>query len=89
MQFQIKKNGKVVDIIDGYDETISNWMRYVNCARDMEEQNLMAFVYRGAIYYRTVKEIPKDTEILVYYGNEYAEELNINTKNFRSLAKPD
>ncbi|XP_077192826.1 histone-lysine N-methyltransferase PRDM9 isoform X2 [Paroedura picta] len=39
--------------VDGKDETISNWMRYVNCAMNEEEQNLVAFQYHRKIFYRT------------------------------------
>ena len=32
-------------------------MRYVNCATSETEQNLVAFQYKGEIYYRTYKKI--------------------------------
>uniref|UniRef100_A0A670ZY23 PR/SET domain 7 n=1 Tax=Pseudonaja textilis TaxID=8673 RepID=A0A670ZY23_PSETE len=63
--------------IDGKNETNSNWMRYVNCARNEEEQNLVAFQYHGEIYYRTCKEIKPHSELLVWYGEEYGKELGI------------
>uniref|UniRef100_A0A8D0HM39 PR/SET domain 7 n=1 Tax=Sphenodon punctatus TaxID=8508 RepID=A0A8D0HM39_SPHPU len=63
--------------IDGKDESNSNWMRYVNCARDEEEQNLVAFQYHGQIYYRTCKLILPHSELLVWYGEEYGKELGI------------
>ena len=31
--------------------------RYVNCARDDEEQNLVAFQYHGQIFYRTCQVV--------------------------------
>ncbi|XP_044291233.1 histone-lysine N-methyltransferase PRDM9-like [Varanus komodoensis] len=63
--------------IDGKDETNSNWMRYVNCARNEEEQNLVAFQYHGKIYYRVCKIILLHSELLVWYGEEYGKELGI------------
>ncbi|XP_070806104.1 histone-lysine N-methyltransferase PRDM9-like [Pituophis catenifer annectens] len=63
--------------VDGKNETNSNWMRYVNCARNEEEQNLVAFQYHGEIYYRTCKEIQPHSELLVWYGEEYGKELGI------------
>jgi hypothetical protein len=42
-------------------------MRYVNCARNEDEQNLIAYQYKGEIYYRSFKEIPPETELLVWY----------------------
>ncbi|XP_039208181.1 histone-lysine N-methyltransferase PRDM9-like, partial [Crotalus tigris] len=63
--------------VDGKNETNSNWMRYVNCARNEEEQNLVAFQYHAEIYYRTCKVIQPQSELLVWYGEEYGKELGI------------
>ena len=76
---QIAKSGKFKHFIDGADESYSNWMRFVNCARFEEEQNLMAFQLRGDIYYRSYKVIPPNTELLVWYGDDYAEDLGVST----------
>ncbi|XP_066275163.1 histone-lysine N-methyltransferase PRDM9-like [Branchiostoma lanceolatum] len=76
--WQISKNDKVKYYIDATDVTKSSWMRYVNCARNEEEQNLVAFQYYRNIYYRTYKPVPPGTELLVWYGNEYAKELGIS-----------
>lgn len=51
--------------------------RYVNCARDDEEQNLVAFQYRRQIFYRTCRVIRPGCELLVWYGDEYGQELGI------------
>ncbi|XP_035674698.1 histone-lysine N-methyltransferase PRDM9-like isoform X1 [Branchiostoma floridae] len=75
--WQISKNDKVKYYIDATDITKSSWMRYVNCARNEEEQNLVAFQYYRNIYYRTYKPIPPGTELMVWYGNEYAKDLGI------------
>ena len=75
MYLQIEQAGKVSYFIDAQDRTVSNWMRYVNCARYGEEQNVQAFQYRKKIYYRTTKEIGRDEELLVYYGDKYANDL--------------
>eukprot|EP00063_Salmo_salar_P031031 XP_014005866.1 PREDICTED: histone-lysine N-methyltransferase PRDM9-like [Salmo salar] len=50
---------------------------YVNCARSEEEQNLVAFQYRGEIMYRCCKPITVGEELLVWYGEEYARDLGI------------
>ncbi|KAK6298042.1 hypothetical protein J4Q44_G00310970 [Coregonus suidteri] len=65
------------DYIDAGRDTHSNWMRYVNCARSEEEQNLVAFQYRGGILYRCCKPIAVGEELLVWYGVEYARDLGI------------
>nr|CAD7416800.1 unnamed protein product [Timema poppensis] len=55
-------------------------MRFVNCARYEEEQNLLAFQYKGEMYYRTYKKIPPHVELLVWYGDEYGKELGVDIK---------
>ncbi|XP_062302184.1 histone-lysine N-methyltransferase PRDM9-like [Osmerus eperlanus] len=50
-------------------------MRYVNCARNEEEQNLVAFQHRGAILYRCCRPLAPGEELLVWYGEEYARDL--------------
>lgn len=51
--------------------------RYVNCARHDKEQNLVAFQYRRQIFYRTCQVIRPGCELLVWYGDEYAQKLGI------------
>ncbi|XP_034249897.1 uncharacterized protein LOC117650522 [Thrips palmi] len=65
--------------LDGEDVTKSNWMRYVNCARNIGEQNLHAFQHAGCVYYRTVRPVPAHTELLVWYGDSYAQDLGIDS----------
>ena len=55
--FKIYKDGKPSHFVDAKDKSKSNWMRYVNCAASETEQNLVAFQYRGEIYYRSYKDI--------------------------------
>ncbi|XP_043539263.1 histone-lysine N-methyltransferase PRDM9 [Chiloscyllium plagiosum] len=74
----ISKGKQDFEYIDAKDESKSNWMRFVNCARKEEEQNLVAFQHHGKIYYRTCKRVPPRCELLVWYGDEYAKELGIN-----------
>ncbi|KAM4703203.1 histone-lysine N-methyltransferase PRDM7-like [Rhinophrynus dorsalis] len=75
----ITKGKKHYEYIDAKDEKRSNWMRYVNCARYEEEQNLVAFQYQGKIYYRACRNILPFTELLVWYGEEYGKELGIKS----------
>ena len=64
--------------IDGQDPSHSNWMRFVNCARNEDEQNALAYQFCGGIYYRTFKTIYPESELLVWYGEKYAKELGID-----------
>ena len=76
--FQIVKDGKVLYYVNGADVQESNWMRFVNCSRVEEEQNLIAYQYRGEIFYRAYKDIQAGSELLVWYGEAYATHLGIN-----------
>ncbi|XP_061433888.1 histone-lysine N-methyltransferase PRDM9-like [Lethenteron reissneri] len=73
----IYKNKKDREYVDAQDESKSNWMRFVNCARNEQEQNLVAFQHRGQIYYRTFRAVGPGSELLVWYGEEFAQELGI------------
>ncbi|KAM5291614.1 histone-lysine N-methyltransferase PRDM9-like [Glossophaga mutica] len=73
--WQITKGRNCYEYVDGKDKSWANWMRYVNCARDDEEQNLVAFQYRGQIFYRTCRVIRPGCELLVWHRDEYGQEL--------------
>ncbi|XP_075852026.1 histone-lysine N-methyltransferase PRDM7 [Microcebus murinus] len=73
----ITKGRNCYEYVDGKDDSWANWMRYVNCARDEEEQNLVAFQYHRQIFYRTCQVIRPGCELLVWYGDEYGQELGI------------
>ncbi|XP_066239595.1 histone-lysine N-methyltransferase PRDM9-like [Saccopteryx leptura] len=84
----INKGRNCHEYVDGKDESWANWMRYVNCARDYEEQNLVAIQYRRQIFYRTCQVIKPDCELLVWYGDDYGQMLGIKcgSKRKRDLA---
>ncbi|XP_062853749.1 histone-lysine N-methyltransferase PRDM9-like [Trichomycterus rosablanca] len=71
----IYKGGQCEEYIDAKRETHANWMRYVNCAQNDDEQNLVAFQYRGLILYRCCQSIEPGQELLVWYDEAYAEDL--------------
>ncbi|XP_066541993.1 histone-lysine N-methyltransferase PRDM9-like [Hoplias malabaricus] len=73
----VYKRRQQVEYIDGKRETHANWMRYVNCARNEEEQNLVAFQYQGGILYRCCRPIKSGQELLVWYSEDYARNLGI------------
>ncbi|XP_052280899.1 zinc finger protein 724-like [Dreissena polymorpha] len=76
-RWQIYKEGKASQFVDAQDKATSNWMRYVNCAMTEADQNLVAFQYKGGIYYCTFKPVPSGEELLVWYGDERARELGL------------
>ncbi|XP_042346274.1 PR domain zinc finger protein 1a [Plectropomus leopardus] len=62
--------------VDGLDETRSNWMRYVNPAHSVAEQNLAACQNGMEIYFYTVKPVPAGAELLVWYCHDFARRLH-------------
>lgn len=55
----------------------------MNCARHVAEQNVVvAFQYKGELYYRTCKDVQKGDELLVFYGRSLAKNLGIDTKEY-------
>ncbi|XP_072017504.1 histone-lysine N-methyltransferase PRDM9-like [Amphiura filiformis] len=80
--WEIFNDKKRTHYINGKNKHKANWMRYVNCARNEPEQNLIAYQFRGQVYYRSFKPIYAGKELLVYYGEEYAKELGIEEEKF-------
>ncbi|XP_030849667.1 zinc finger protein 724-like [Strongylocentrotus purpuratus] len=70
------EEGKPHQSADSKSEQTGNWMQDINCACNEGEQNLVAFQYLGEIYYRTFKPICPGTELLVYYGERHAKDLD-------------
>jgi len=56
--------------IDGKNQKISNWLRFLNDSRD-KRINVEPYQYRSNIYYRTVKNINPGQEMFISYGDEY------------------
>ncbi|XP_068820523.1 LOW QUALITY PROTEIN: histone-lysine N-methyltransferase PRDM9-like [Capricornis sumatraensis] len=79
----ITKGRNCYEYVDGKDTSLANWMRYVNCARDDEEQNLVALQYQGQIFYRTCQVVRPGCELLVWYGEEYGRDLGIKQDSSR------
>lgn len=47
-------------------------MRFIRCARQRFEQNMVIFQYHGCIYYRTTKDVNIGEELLVWYDSRYS-----------------
>ena len=63
-------DGKLDHFIDGRGEH-ENWMKFVNCARQNDEQNLVLVQDGDQVYYESSREILRGEELLVWYGNRY------------------
>ncbi|XP_048028052.1 PR domain zinc finger protein 2 isoform X2 [Megalobrama amblycephala] len=56
--------------VDATDPMKGNWLRYVNWARSSQEQNLFPLEINRAIYYKVLRPIGPDEELLVWYNGE-------------------
>ncbi|XP_004449690.1 PR domain zinc finger protein 14 [Dasypus novemcinctus] len=76
LMWEIFEDGHLSHFIDGKGSA-GNWMSYVNCARFPKEQNLVAVQCQGQIFYESCKEICRNQELLVWYGDCYEKFLDI------------
>ncbi|ELR52170.1 PR domain zinc finger protein 1 [Bos mutus] len=74
--WRIYSRGELHHFIDGFNEEKSNWLRYVNPAHTAREQNLAACQNGMNIYFYTIKPIPANQELLVWYCRDFAERLH-------------
>ncbi|XP_032437695.1 PR domain zinc finger protein 1 isoform X2 [Xiphophorus hellerii] len=72
---EIYSGGQLQHFIDGYDVQKSNWMRYVNPARCLAEQNLVACQNGRDVYFYTIRPVEPKQELLVWYSQEFAQRL--------------
>nr|XP_054760193.1 zinc finger protein 624-like [Lytechinus pictus] len=63
-----------------YIDGQKTWMPKVKCARNEEEQNMEAFQCYGKIYFRSTKVIEPGCELRVFYSEEYAKHVGIETR---------
>lgn len=73
---QVFSEGHLDHILDGLNEERSNWMRFVNPAHGVEEQNLVACQSGVNIYFYTIKPLKPGQELLVWYCPEFAKRCN-------------
>uniref|UniRef100_UPI003AAAEA35 PR domain zinc finger protein 1 n=1 Tax=Centroberyx gerrardi TaxID=166262 RepID=UPI003AAAEA35 len=73
--WRIYSGGQLHHFIDGYDVHRSNWMRYVNPARSLAEQNLVACQNGRDVYFYTIRPVEPKQELLVWYSQEFAQRL--------------
>uniref|UniRef100_A0A673AAX6 PR domain zinc finger protein 1 n=1 Tax=Sphaeramia orbicularis TaxID=375764 RepID=A0A673AAX6_9TELE len=81
--WRIYSGGQLQNFIDGYDVNRSNWMRYVNPARSLAEQNLVACQNGRDIYFYTIRPVEPKQELLVWYSQEFAQRLCSQQDNIK------
>lgn len=67
-----------VYMIDAGNPAHSNWLRWLNCAGNVEQENVVAVACAGLILYMTTRDIEPGSEMFVWYGDGYGDYLKIN-----------
>ena len=60
-------------------------MKWINCARHVKEQNTVHRFCHDKVYYMTSRDIHPGEELLVYYGDTYAQYLEIDVDNYYNM----
>ncbi|XP_041377332.1 uncharacterized protein LOC121389750 [Gigantopelta aegis] len=63
-----QKTNKLLHIINATKPRSGNWMRYVNCARFFEEQNIVSVQNGCEIFYKAIRPISAGEELLTWYA---------------------
>lgn len=64
-----------IGYIDALDRKYANWTRFVNCPRNLKEENVIAIQKMYKLFYYAKRDIKPNEELLVWYGPDYGEDL--------------
>lgn len=84
---EYKKHGKtrlsddIIGYVDSGNKRYANWTRFVNCCRNLQEENMKHKQKNNKVYYVVKRDIEPGEELLIWYGPGYGEQLGITTYN--------
>ncbi|CAL8396626.1 unnamed protein product [Gadus morhua 'NCC'] len=73
--WRIYRGRQLHHFVDGEDVQKSNWMRFVNPARTLSEQNLVACQNGQEVFFYTMRPVEPSQELLVWYSAEFSQRL--------------
>uniref|UniRef100_A0A3Q3X8X7 PR domain zinc finger protein 1 n=1 Tax=Mola mola TaxID=94237 RepID=A0A3Q3X8X7_MOLML len=77
--WEIYKGNDEYEYIDAARESHSNWMRYINCARNRDETNLLAVQYKDSILFHCCRSIHPGDELMVWPSSKFLTNFKSNT----------
>ncbi|KAK8775098.1 hypothetical protein V5799_010369, partial [Amblyomma americanum] len=72
-------------VVDGRQQEHNHWMNNVNYSPSKRRQNLVALLFNGDIYYRTLRNVGPGEELLVGYSTSFTESLLANPRGRGAL----
>ncbi|XP_063065773.1 PR domain zinc finger protein 8 [Engraulis encrasicolus] len=75
-----------VDVTGAAAAESSCWLQLVQPARYADEQNLEAYVKDGQLFFRALRTIKRDAELLVWYKKDLSQLLNLNLEESEGVA---
>ena len=93
--FHSQRNNDILSI-NASDKNKSNWTRYMNCSISNQTENVNSYFLtnkenylredkklnlEGYIIFYSNRDIEKNEELMYYYGDAYADLMNIKYKN--------
>ncbi|XP_077517234.1 uncharacterized protein LOC144128053 [Amblyomma americanum] len=76
-------------VVDGRQQEHNHWMNNVNYSPSKRRQNLVALLFNGDIYYRTLRNVGPGEELLVGYSTSFTESLLGNPRGRGALKEQD
>ncbi|XP_077497863.1 uncharacterized protein LOC144108521 [Amblyomma americanum] len=76
-------------VVDGRQQERDHWMNNVNYSPSKRRQNLVALLFNGDIYYRTLRNVGPGEELLVGYSTSFAKSLLGNPRGRGALKEED
>ncbi|MEQ2240136.1 hypothetical protein ILYODFUR_011769, partial [Ilyodon furcidens] len=83
--WEIHKGEDQYEYVDATNDSYSNWMRYVNFARNKDEANLLAVQYKGSILFHCCRAVPTGDELTVWPSSQLLAHLSRDWTEMLSL----
>ncbi|KAJ8305661.1 hypothetical protein KUTeg_016206 [Tegillarca granosa] len=77
-ELKIYTDDGYVETLDLQDEMKCSWMMFVRPAANANEQNLVVYQFQKQLYFVSIKPIPSNTELRVWYSADYAKMMDKN-----------